>query len=235
VANDSSVAFLDVAAHELRTWVTIIYGGVNLLKNRLEAMDEESRLALMRDIEGASEKLRQAVEGMLLLARLEAGRGPATGPLLLQETLPQIAVAFTQLRPSRPVRPEVEDLDAVLGVPSYLEYILRTLLIDVDDLASAGAPISLRGARDPALEAVVSVLAPVGQDLRTQLLMAEYGGLEEEAHRRHVAPLVVRRLVEAQSGRTAAGLPGEGLVEISFTLPFAEPRNRRSDWASTSL
>jgi hypothetical protein len=204
--------------------VTIIYGGVNLLKNRLEVMDEESRLALMGDIEGASERLRQTVEGVLLLARVQAGRVATAAPLLLQEKLSQAVAGFSQLKPSRPVRLEAEDLDAVLAIPSYLEYILRTLLIDVDDVTSPGVPISLRSVGGSALEAVVSMLAPVEQELRTQLLAAEYGGLEEEAHRRHVAPLVVRRLVEAQSGRMAARLPAEGLIEISFTLPFAGPQ-----------
>lgn len=222
MANDSSSEFLDVAAHDLRTWVTIIYGGVNLLKSRLKAMDEENRLVLIADIEDASEKLRQTVEGMLLVARLQAGRGPSAAPLFLQETLPRAAAAFSQLRPSRRVRTEVEDLSPVLAIPSYLEHILRTLLVDMDQVAPAETPISLHGARDSAGEALVSVLASVEQEPRTQLLATEYGEWDEGARPRHAGPLVAGRLVEAQAGRMGARLPLEGLLEICFTLPFAE-------------
>jgi K+-sensing histidine kinase KdpD len=219
VANESTAEFLDVAAHELRTWVTIIYGGVTLLKTRLDAMDEQSRLDLIADIEVASERLRQTVDGMLLLARLQAGRGPVAGPLLLGEALPRIADAFSRERPSRRVSLEVGDLDAVVAVPSYVEYVLRAVLADIDQVAPVEAPISLRAAHESDQKALVSVLAPVKREPQTELLVDEYGGLEEGAHGRHAGPLVARRLVEAQSGRMDARLLPDEVLEVSFTLP----------------
>ena len=208
-----------MAAHDLRTWVTIIYGGVNLLKSRFQEMDEESRLLLIGDIEGASEKLRQAVEGMLLLARLEAGRGPPAGPLLIHDVVHQVAAAFSELRPSRRLHPEIEETEPVVAVRAYVEYVMRTLLVDIDQVAAAEAAIDIRGAGHSACETTITVLAPVEQKPQAEFLALEYGGGGEGQHGKHLAPLVARRLLEDQSGSMTAKLTPEGVIEVSFTLP----------------
>lgn len=210
-----------MAAHDLRTWVTIIYGGVNLLKSRFQEMDEENRRLLISDIEGASEKLRQAVEGMLLVARLEAGRGPPAAPLLLHDIVPQVAAAFSTLRPSRRLHTEMEETEPVVAVRAHVEYVLRTLLVDIDQVAAAEAAIDLRGAGGSSGEAVISLRAPWEQKPQAEFLALEYGGRGEGAHGRHLAPMVVRRLLEHQSGSMTARLTPEGAIEVSFTLPSA--------------
>lgn len=221
MTNPSSIEFLDVAAHDLRTWMTIIYGGVNLLKSRFQEMDEENRLLLIGDIEGASEKLRQAVEGMLLVARLEAGRAPAADPSHLHDVVSQVAAAFSQVRPLRRLHTEIEETGPVVAVRAHVEYILRTLLVDIDQVAAAEAVIDVRAGGRSAREAMITVTAPVEQKPQAEFLALEYGGGGEGEHGRHLAPLVVRRLVEDQSGSMTARLTPEDAIEVSFTLPYA--------------
>ena len=63
-------AFLGVLSHELRTPITTIYGGSELLQRGL---DEERRNEVMSDIRVESERLARLVEDLLVMTRVERG------------------------------------------------------------------------------------------------------------------------------------------------------------------
>ena len=78
-------AFMGVLSHELRTPITTIYGGSELLSRDL---DEERRAEVMADIRAESERLVRLVEDLLVMTRVERGIVEiADEPILLQRLL----------------------------------------------------------------------------------------------------------------------------------------------------
>src|SRR5262249_4858286 len=65
--------FLDMLSHELRTPVTAIYGGSQLLLAREDRLDHATRTDVLTDIAAEAERLQRMVENLLILARVERG------------------------------------------------------------------------------------------------------------------------------------------------------------------
>ena len=68
-ADELRDVFVGMLSHELRTPVTAIYGGSQVL--RREHIDEATRQEIISDIIGESERLERLVENLLVLARAE--------------------------------------------------------------------------------------------------------------------------------------------------------------------
>jgi len=62
-------AYLDILSHELRTPVTMIYGGAQLLASL--TLEPERRRALAADVSAEADRLYRLVEDLLVLARSE--------------------------------------------------------------------------------------------------------------------------------------------------------------------
>src|SRR5580765_4007253 len=62
-------AFLDILSHELRTPVTTIYGGAQLLAKR--ELTSDRRLALAEDVKAEADRLYRLVEDLVILVHSE--------------------------------------------------------------------------------------------------------------------------------------------------------------------
>ena len=83
--------FIGILSHELRTPVTAIYGGSQVLLGRGEKLDPAVSRELITDIAAESERLHRLIENLLVLARVERGEELIGGePVLLQRVLPTI-------------------------------------------------------------------------------------------------------------------------------------------------
>ncbi len=83
--------FIGILSHELRTPVTAIYGGSQVLLGRGERLDPAVSRELITDIAAESERLHRLIENLLVLARVERGEELIGGePVLLQRVLPTI-------------------------------------------------------------------------------------------------------------------------------------------------
>ena len=81
--------FIGILSHELRTPVTAIYGGSQVLLGRGEKLDPAVSRELITDIAAESERLHRLIENLLVLARVERGEELIGGePVLLQRVLP---------------------------------------------------------------------------------------------------------------------------------------------------
>ena len=86
-------AFMGVLSHELRTPITTIYGGSELLARDL---DEEQRAEVIADIRAESERLARLVEDLLVMTRVERGIVEiADEPILLQHLLASVILSAT--------------------------------------------------------------------------------------------------------------------------------------------
>ncbi|HEX6867527.1 MAG TPA: histidine kinase dimerization/phospho-acceptor domain-containing protein, partial [Candidatus Limnocylindrales bacterium] len=90
-ANHLRDTFIGILSHELRTPVTAIYGGSQVLLARGERIDPAMTRELVSDIAAEAERLHRLIENLLVLARVERGEDLVGGePVLLQRVLPLI-------------------------------------------------------------------------------------------------------------------------------------------------
>ncbi len=219
-------AFLGVLSHELRTPITTIYGGSELLGRGLTA---ERRDEVMSDIRAESGRLARLVEDLLVMTRIERGTVEISDePILVQRLLPSIVLAFKGQWPNVEVALNLsERLSAVRGDPTYFEQVVRNLLTN-----------AVRYGR--ATETGIEVTADEHEGEISVLVMDRGQGLGESDPEKlfelfyrsdaakavpggaGIGLFVCRHLIETMGGRIWARSRDGGGAEFGFTLSVVE-------------
>jgi signal transduction histidine kinase len=217
-------AFVGVLSHELRTPITSIYGGTQLLLRQRVPPDEA--ISVLQDIAGEAERLHRLVEDLLALARTEPGM-PAVGtaPVLLQRLAVDAARAEERRWPGRRVEVHADvDLPAVGADDGYVVQILRNLISNAIRYGAAVEPVQVTVARvgDSVVTSVLDrgpgVPAAAGPDAFR--LFHGHPEVAAEVPGTGIGLFVARALVEAQGGTIwIRDRPGGG-SEVSFSLPL---------------
>ena len=83
--------FIGVLSHELRTPITSIFGGAQVLLRRGTGLDSSTRDELLGQVAGEAERLERMVENLLILARVERGADVVdVSPVLLHRIVPAV-------------------------------------------------------------------------------------------------------------------------------------------------
>jgi signal transduction histidine kinase len=221
-------AFVGVLSHELRTPVTAIYGGTQLLLH--DQMSPTARAAVIGDIAAEAEQLHRLVEDLLAIARVERGISDAGSEPVLIQRLARRAVEAEQRRwPGREVRVEAsQDLPAARGDEGYVTQILRNL---ISNAVKYGPPseavIVALCADDDDHTITVSILdrgAGFPPDIGSDAFRLSYRSPAVAAHMpgTGIGLYVARTLVEAQGGRIWLRNRVGGGAEVGFSLPVFE-------------
>jgi PAS domain S-box-containing protein len=219
-------AFMGLLSHELRTPITTIYGGSQLLER---AMDEDQRMEVVHDIRAEAERLARLVEDLLVMTRVERG-GVEIGdePLLVQRLLPPLVEAMKARWSGLEVELDLgESLPAVRGDATYLEQVVRNLMTNAIRYGNAietGLSIAVREGDD---EVTVQVLdsGPGFDEAEPERLFelfyraASARGVPGGAG---IGLFVCRHLVQAMGGRIWARPREGGGSEFAFALPVVE-------------
>ncbi len=219
-------AFMGVLSHELRTPITTIYGGSELLERDL---DPEHRNEVIADIRGEAERLVRLVEDLLVMTRVERGMVDiADEPILLQHLLAAVVQAFEARVPGVSVALKIgERLPAVRGDATYVEQVVRNLLTNAIRYGSGlekgievqasdeGGQVSIRvldngsGFGDGDAERLFELF------YRADAARSVPGGAG-------IGLFVCRHLIEAMGGEIWARPRPEGGAEFGFSLPVME-------------
>lgn len=137
--------FIGVLSHELRTPVTAIYGGSQLLLSRWETMDPASARELLEDIAAEGERLHRLIENTVVLARIERGRElRGADPVLIQRVLPRVVERERSLWPAIAITLSVPpNLPTVTGDETYLAQVVRNLISNAAKYAGANGEIEV--------------------------------------------------------------------------------------------
>jgi signal transduction histidine kinase len=120
--------FIALAAHELRTPATTVYGLATTLNERLHDLTPEIVDELVLNLFQQSERMRRLVEQLLDLSRLDAGRITIEPQRLTLRTHLQEIVAGVVGASARDVQVRVpDDLDVVLD-PAAIERVVTNLV-----------------------------------------------------------------------------------------------------------
>jgi K+-sensing histidine kinase KdpD len=229
-------AFLGVLSHELRTPVTTIYGGAQILATR--DLSDSRRRALAADVGQEAERLYRIVEDLVALFRSERGnlrplREPVAIGRLIAATVEHELVRHPELR----IRYlGTSDAAADEADEALLRHVVRNLLDNAVRYSPDGAPIEVVVDVEGD-EVLVRVLdrgpAPTNEQHRE--------GINAAATRAGLAGgglglFAAARLVQAMDGRSWATARPEGGAEFGFAVPRSRrptPPDQRGPVAST--
>ena len=218
-------AFLGVLSHELRTPITTIVAGIDLLRNA-QVHGAGLGPGLLNDIDAESAKLYRIVEDLLILTRSERGALDISGEPVLVHRLVQSVVERAQL-----AAPEVEirltaadNLAPVEAEPTYVQQIARNLLSNALKYGRAiGKPIEVVVVQtEQWIETRVldrGVGFGPGDSERLFTLFYRNPKVVRSAPGAGIGLYVCRLLAEAMGGTVWARMRPGGGAEFGFALP----------------
>jgi K+-sensing histidine kinase KdpD len=213
-------------SHEFRTPLTAIRGSAATLAARGDQVCPEDRKVLLDGIVEHSDRLSALLEDMLSAA---SARGTTDSGAIADVTAAVRELRLGQARP--PVHLEVADGLAAYVDPVSLDKVVGAHADHLRADARRDRPVTVRARRE-AGEVVIDVLYGSGRgEDELRRLFEPFGSREAalDGRRASLALYVVRRLVEAHGGRTAAGRVGDQLrvrVALRALRPKAAPASR---------
>lgn len=217
-------AYVDTLSHELRTPITAIYGGTQLLRN--DDLAPDVRATVLTDIAEEAERLHLLIEDLIALARVEHNvLNVGREPVLVQHVVEHAAATASRRWPDRELTIRaVKDVPAVSADDGLLAQVVRNLIGNAIATSPAGSQV------DIVIDATISdVHVTIGDrgagfpsGLGDDAFHLYHGSPTVAAHRPDtgLALFVAGALVEAHGGRIwQTDRPGGG-AEVGFTLPI---------------
>jgi len=221
--------FIGMLSHELRTPVTSIYGGSQVLLNRGDRLDKATRHELISDVASEAERLHRLIENLLVLARVERGQDLSGGePVLLQRVLPLIVERERGLWPGTRIEMTIPPgLPTVRGHDGYVGQVVLNLLSNAAKYAGTGSSVDIVAAREESgvsvrvLDNGTGITAEHADHLFDLYYRAP--GAADRAPGAGIGLFVCRHIVNALGGTIWARSRPEGGAEFGFELPIYEP------------
>ena len=223
-ARDSEQAFLADISHELRTPLTSIQGFAQAIADG-EAAGEAAPPAA-KIIQRESRRLIRMVEGLLEVAKLQAG-GPELARERVEATaLVSGAVAALEVQAHEAgvtLDVTTDGLPAVRGDPDKLAQLFTNLIDNAVKHSPRGASVAVRGAREDG-QAVVRV-RDAGSGLpggaQTRLFRRFYRGENAQRDGAGLGLAIAQAIAVAHGGAITARNIDEGGAEFTVRLPAA--------------
>jgi PAS domain S-box-containing protein len=218
--------FIDVLSHELRTPVTAIFGGTQVLMSRGERLDPATRNELLADVGGEADRLQRMIENLLILARVERGADVLeVNPVLLHRLLPEVIGREVAMWPALTLRSEIPvSIPLVSGDEASIALVIRNLLSNAAKYAGRDATVRVAVATNDQDEVTVRVeddgpgISATEADQLFELYFRS--GASDSAPGSGIGLFVCRQLVMAMGGRIWAKPGEEGGAEFGFSLPL---------------
>jgi two-component system sensor histidine kinase KdpD len=214
-------AFIDVMAHELKTPLSTIYGGLQTIATRGDRLAPEARDELLADATAEAHRLVRLVDDLVVLSRLERGvEVDLSEPLMLSHITRAVVAAKVQ-HARMPIEVTVPNgVPPVRGEGPYVEQILRNLITNALKYGRPPHEVTVNVVGD---EVRVCVLdrgpgVPVDPERLFDLYYRDPSAAKR-AGGSGIGLFVCRELVGLMGGRIwAANRPGGG-AEFGFALP----------------
>ncbi len=215
---DRQRRFVADASHELRNPLTIIRSNLTFLEMRPQA-DPEDLKAALSDSSRAARRMTDLIDGLLRLARLDAGQSSPRGPVLMSRVV-QEGVARSGLAGQIPVDTRSEA--TVNGNDEDLTRIVTNLIENA--ITHGRPPIEISVGQPDGSGTIVITVADSGPgipvDRLDRVFDRFYRGDEARSAGGTGLGLAISRGLAVQHGGTliAANRPGTGAI-FTLTLP----------------
>ncbi len=220
--------FIGILSHELRTPVTAIYGGSQVLLGRGEKLDPAVSRELITDIAAEAERLHRLIENLLVLARVERGEELIGGePVLLQRVLPTIVERERAIWLGTDISAVVPPgLPTVRGHDGYVSQVIRNLLSNAVKYGGATANVEIvaEGEENGVTVRVLDDGPGLDGETADRLFDLYYRapGAATVAQGAGIGLFVCRRIVTSLGGTIWARSRPAGGAEFGFRLPIYE-------------
>ena len=216
--------FIGVLSHELRTPVTAIYGGTQLLLGRGSRLDPDSRAELLVGIAAESERLQRMIENLVAMARIERGweyGGPR--PMLVERIIKGLVEREAALWPEVTIKLSMRGpVRMVAADEEYVAQVMRNLLSNAAKYGGPGSTVEVTIVDGPAeVEVLVRDDGPgINEDDADKLFNLYYRAAQSSAAPgAGIGLFVCQELVTKMGGRIWAKRRPEGGAEFGFSLP----------------
>jgi two-component system sensor histidine kinase KdpD len=232
-------ALLDAVTHDLRTPLTSIKASVTTLLDEMDdkasvELDDEARREMLEVINEECDRLNRFIEGLVELARIEAGELRLRRRWGTIEEMTETALARARkITNGRHVRIEVEpDLPVVLVDPRAVSEVIYTLVDNAAKYSASDMPIHITAGRDGDEMIRVSV-RDHGRGIPLELrerVFDKFFRATREADSKKGQPsgtgmglAIARGIVEAHGGQIwiESGESGRG-TQVVFTVPIGD-------------
>ena len=233
-------ALLDAVTHDLRTPLTSIKASITTLLDEVRggeapvALDQESRVEMMEVIDEESDRLSRFINGLIELARIEAGELQLRRRWGVVDEI--ISTALSRAEPitrSHSVELQVEkELPGVRVDERAVSEVVYTLIDNAAKYSPKGSTIRLlaRRAGDELIQMAVEDEGPgIANDLRERVFDKFFRATRDgDVTRRQptgtgMGLAIAKGIVEAHEGRIwiESGEGGKG-TRVVFTLPTGD-------------
>lgn len=221
--------FLGMVSHELRTPLTAIKGSAATVLGSRRPVDEAESREFFQIIDEQADRLRDMVDNLLDLTRIEAGSLSVTAqPTGLPEIIQEARNTIVRNGARQEIRIYLpEDLPHVNADQRRVGQVLVNLLSNAAKFSPEAAPIDIDVVRDPVF--VTVRVKDQGRGVSAETLphlFKKFSQIHEDGGSRMAGSglglAICRGIVEAHGGRIWAESPGLGEgTAFSFTLPVA--------------
>jgi PAS domain S-box-containing protein len=221
--------FLGMVTHELKTPLAAIKGSAATALGSARPLDVEETRELFDIINEQSDRLRDLVDNLLDMSRIEAGSlSVKPEPLDLASVMEEAQGIFARSGRSQRIELQMPDeMPPVNADRRRLVQVLTNLLTNAAKFSSTTAPIKISVDHDSLL-ATVKVkdegqgIAPDKLPLLFQKFSQVHDGAKTRAAGTGLGLAICKGIVEAHGGRIWAESAGEGKgATFVFTLPLA--------------
>jgi K+-sensing histidine kinase KdpD len=212
-----------VLAHELRTPMTTIFGGAQLVSD--PRVSETTRNEAAKSVEREAQHLNRIIEDLVVLVRSNRDSPPGLEPVMLQHIVPR-AIASTQAtRPKASIEASLpSSLPPVMGAEEQVDHVVHNLIDHAVLYSPPGGTVRIEGRREGRnVEVHVSDDGPVRDEqgaLGAFDLFHTSARTAADPSGANLGLVVTRRLVLAMGGRIWASSESPG-GELVFSLPIA--------------
>jgi signal transduction histidine kinase len=218
-------AFLGILGHELRTPITSVIGGSELLQNDLPP---EIRSEVATTLADEAGRLHRLVDQLLQLATLQRGEEAPQDPVAMVPAVRRIARKVRARLPRVTIGVSAEgNVVPASGDEGYVDQVVSILLDNAIKYAGTDARIDIRIVRTGD-EIEIHVLddgpglPPLATDAVFRLFHRGPGRATEERPGTGIGLFVARAIVDAMGGRIWAENRPEGGADVGFALRIVE-------------
>jgi histidine kinase/DNA gyrase B/HSP90-like ATPase/phospho-acceptor domain-containing protein len=212
-----------VLAHELRTPMTTIFGGAQLVSD--PRVSETTRHEAARSVEREAQHLNRIIEDLVVLVRSNRDSPPGLEPVMLQHVVPRAVAATKATRPRAQIEVSLPpSLPPVMAAEEQVDHVVHNLVDHAVVYSPPGSTVRV-DARRSGRNVEVHILddGPVRDAAGAKAAFDLFHTSARSAADPSGANLglvVTRRLVLAMGGRLWASSSGPG-GELVFSLPIA--------------
>jgi PAS domain S-box-containing protein len=221
--------FLGMVSHELKTPLTAIKGSAAMALGTKRLLSADEANELFGIIDEQSDRLRDLVDNLLDVTRIEAGTLTVSPvPIELTTVIEEACSTLARSAGTHQVeRPALADIPPVVADPRRMAQVLNNLLSNAAKFSPEGTPIVIEASL---ISGMVTISVRDGgrgfAAGHAESLFAKFMQLPDEhgsvSHGHGLGLAICKGIVEAQGGRIwaqSSGL-GEGST-FTFTVPVA--------------